>query len=263
MKKKLIIISTALILIFVIILIAVYKNNGNNVIKKDLLDILYEKIDNKEDIIIHITAKDDNCNFCTISKNMIDYYNKTFSLNMITLNKSSYSDKKFNNLLTKLGINLDSFIVAPALIIVDKGIAVTIINEIHDEVDLKKYLIEYGYIDNKYTENDIQVNDDKLEELYNSEDNSIVILIDNNTVNSYNYRRKILELSNKYNFKYSVYIAGTVGSLMGNIKFIDEIKEEIELPYMVIVGNGKIIDYTTNKSNNKLEKFLQDNKFIE
>ena len=243
MKKKLIIISTALILIFVIILIAVYKNNGNNVIKKDLLDILYEKIDNKEDIIIHITAKDDNCNFCTISKNMIDYYNKTFSLNMITLNKSSYSDKKFNNLLTKLGINLDSFIVAPALIIVDKGIAVTIINEIHDEVDLKKYLIEYGYIDNKYTENDIQVNDDKLEELYNSEDNSIVKLIDN--------------------FKYSVYIAGTVGSLMGNIKFIDEIKEEIELPYMVIVGNGKIIDYTTNKSNNKLEKFLQDNKFIE
>ena len=264
MKKKLIIISTIIIFIFaiIVILLTIYKSNGNSIIKKDTLEVLYEKVNNKEDIIINITDKIDNCNFCNISKNMIDYYNDTFSLNMITFNKSKYSEKEFNNLITKLGINLDSFIVAPAIIIVKDGIAMTIINEIHDEVDLRNYLIEYNYIDKKYTDNDIQINDDKLEDLYNSEDKNVVILIDNNTASSYSYRKNILNLSNKYNFKYNVYIAGSVGSLMGNIKFMDEIGENLNLPYMVIIGNGKIIDYTTNNSNNKLEEFLNNNNII-
>ena len=34
------------------------------------------------------------------------------------------------------------------------------------------------------------------------------------------------------------------------------------LPYMVIIGDGKIIDYTTNRSNEKIEKFLKDNNII-
>lgn len=264
MKKKIIIIGTIIIFIFVVIviLLTIYKSNDNSIIKKDTLEILYEKIENKEDIVINITDKVDNCNFCHISKNMIDYYDDTFSLNMITFNKSNYDEKDFNNLISKLGINLDSFIVAPAIIIVKNGIAVTIINEIHDEVDLKNYMIEYGYLDKEYLENDIQVNDGKLEDLYNGENKSLVILIDNNNIKSYNYRRKILELSKEYKFKYNVYIAGTVGSLMGNIKFMDEIDEDIELPYMVIIGDGKIIDYTTNRSNEKIEKFLKDNNII-
>ena len=264
MKKKIIIIGTIIIFIFVVIaiLLTIYKSNDNSIIKKDTLEVLYEKIENKEDIIINITDKADNCNFCSISKNMIDYYNETFSLNMIAFNKSNYNEKEFNNLISKLGINLDSFIVAPAIIIVKDGIAVTIINEIHDEIDLKNYLIENGYLDKEYLENDIQVNDEKLEDLYNGENKSLVILIDNNNITSYNYRRKILELSKEYKFKYNVYIAGTVGSLMGNIKFMDEIDEDIELPYMVIIGDGKIIDYTTNRSNEKIEKFLKDNNII-
>lgn len=262
MKKKLIIILTIFILSIVFITIFIKNNTSIKTKNISTLDKIYNKIDNKEDILIYINENSKTCNFCNSSKNMINYYNDAFKLDLILFNKDKYSNDNFIKLKKKLLIEENSYIVSPAIIIVKKGVAKAIVNEIHDEVDLKNYLVEYNYINKEYLEKDLQIKDEKLEKLYKSDSKNLILIINNNDYNNYKYREKILNLSKNNNFDYKVYIAGTIGSLIGATKLQDEINKNIELPYMLIVQNNKIVDYTTSNNTKKIKEFLNKNGFI-
>ena len=103
MKKKLIIIILT-IFILIIVFITIFIKYNNNIKTKNIstLDKIYNKIDNKEDILIYINENSKTCNFCNSSKNMINYYNDAFKLDLILFNKDKYSNDNFIKLKKKL-----------------------------------------------------------------------------------------------------------------------------------------------------------------
>ena len=261
MKKKLIIIIGIVIIFIVLVLIlGLIKDNSGN-IKNDKYKVskpILEKIDKKDDFLLFITDDYNKCSVCEEAGRLVSYYSYVYDLDNIWFDKSSTTDEDFNNLIKDFDLQ-DMFLNSGNVLLVKDGVVVVAINEAIFENVLKDYLIEYEFIDD--TDNDRFIEDDGFNKLYNGNDKELVLVYSADDI-GYSYREDLFSLSNKYKFKYSVIRLGFGDTIDTNEIVTRKMKNKYKLPALMVVGNSKIIDYTTNKNNSKIEEFLEDNKFI-
>ena len=262
MKKKIIIIiGIVIIFIVVILLLLLLSINNNNKDFKEkyrLSKPILERINNKDNFLIYTTDNYNKCDVCYETDMLINYYKDIYNLDVVLFDKSTTTDKDFNNLIKDFGLQ-EGFFTAGDVIFVRNGVIVSAIQEAMFEDTLREYLVEYEFIDN--VDNDKFIEDDGFSELYGSNNKELVLAYSSDD-NGYNYRKDLYSLSNRYKFKYSVIKIG-FGNTVNTFKIVsNKMDNKYELPVLMVVGNNKIIDYTTNKSNSKIEEFLRDNDFI-
>ena len=261
MKKKLIIIIGIVIIFIVLVLIlGLIKDNSGN-IKNDKYKVskpILDKIDKKDDFLLFITDDYDKCGICEEAGRLVSYYSDVYDLDNIWFDKSTTTDEDFNNLIKDFDLQ-DMFLNSGNVLLVKDGVVVVAINEAIFENVLKDYLIEYEFIDD--TDNDRFIEDDGFNKLYNGNDKELVLVYSADDI-GYSYREDLFNLSNKYKFKYSVIRLGFGDTIDTNEIVTRKMKNKYKLLALMVVGNSKIIDYTTNRSNSKIEEFLRDNDFI-
>lgn len=263
MKKKLIIIIGIVIIFIVLVLIwgLIKGNGGDNNIKDDKYKVsepILEKIDKKDDFLLFITDDYSKCSVCEDAGRLVSYYSEVYNLDNVWFDKSTTTDEDFDNLIKDFDFQ-NMFLVPGNVFLVKNGVVMVAINEAIFENVLRDYLIEYEFIDD--IDNDRFIEDDDFNKLYNSNDKQLVLVYSADD-KGYSYREDLFNLANKYNFKYSVIRLGFGDTTATFQMIIDKMGNKYKLPVLMVVGNGKIIDYTTNKSNSKIEEFLKDNKFI-
>ena len=261
MKKKIIIII-GIVIIFIVVILGLLsiKNNNNKDVKEKyrLSKPILERINDKDNFLIYVTDDYDKCSVCYEADMLVNYYKDVYNLDIMFFDKSTTTDKDFNNLIKDFGLQ-EGFFVAGDVILVKDGVVVSAIKEAMFEDTLREYLVEYEFIDN--IDNDRFIYDDDFNRLYNGNDKELVLAYSSDDI-GYNYRKDLFKLSNRYKFKYSAIKIG-FGDTVDTFKIIsNEMDNKYELPVLMVVGNNKIIDYTTNKSNSKIEEFLKDNDFI-
>ena len=260
MKKKIIIIISVIIIFIIVILGLLFTKNNNKVVKEKyrLSKPILERINDKDNFLIYITDNYNKCSVCYEADMLVNYYKDIYNLDIMFFSKGATTDKDFNNLIKDFELQ-EGFFVAGDVVLIKDGVVVSAIKEAVFEDTLRNYLIEYEFIDN--VDNDKSIEDDGFSELYDSMDKELVLAYSSDDI-GYNYRKDLFKLSNRYKFKYSAIKIG-FGDTVDTFKIIsNEMDNKYELPVLMVVGNGKIIDYTTNKSNSKIEEFLKDNKFI-
>ena len=260
MKKKIIIIISVIIIFIIVILGLLFTKNNNKVVKEKyrLSKPILERINDKDNFLIYVTDNYGKCSACYEADMLINYYKDIYNLDIMFFDKSTTTDKDFNNLIKDFGLQ-EGFFTAGDVILVRDGVVVSAIQEAMFEDTLREYLVEYEFIDN--VDNDKIIEDDGFSELYDSENRELVLAYSNDNI-GYQYREDLFKLSNKYKFKYSVIKVGFGDTFNSHQLIEDNLNGKYELPLLMVVGNNKIIDYTTNKSNSKIEEFLRDNDFI-
>ena len=260
MKKKIIIIISIFIIFIIVILGLLLIKNNNKDIKEEyrLSKPILERINDKDNFLIYITDNYNKCSVCYEADMLINYYKDIYNLDIMFFSKSATTDKDFNNLIKDFELQ-EGFFVAGDVVLIKDGVVVSAIKEAMFEDTLREYLVEYEFIDN--IDNDRFIYDDDFNRLYNGNDKELVLAYSSDDI-GYNYRKDLFKLSNRYKFKYSVIKIG-FGDTIDTFKVIsNKMDNKYELPVLMIVSNNKIIDYTTNKSNSKIEEFLKDNDFI-
>ena len=260
MKKKIIIIIGIVVIFIIIILGLLLIKNDNKDIKEEyrLSKPILERINDKDDFLIYITDNYNKCGVCYEADMLVNYYKDIYNLDVVLFDKSTTTDKDFNNLIKDFELQ-EGFFVAGDVVLIKDGVVVSAIKEAMFEDTLREYLVEYEFIDN--IDNDRFIYDDDFNRLYNGNDKELVLAYSSDDI-GYNYRKDLFKLSNRYKFKYSVIKIG-FGDTIDTFKVIsNKMDNKYELPVLMIVSNNKIIDYTTNKSNSKIEEFLRDNDFI-
>ena len=262
MIKKRLIIIISIIVIFSILVIILFLTNYNKKSSKDdkykLSTPILEKIEKKETFLLFITDNYNKCSMCEDAVRLINYYSKIYNLDNIWFNKSSTTKEDFNNLIKNFDIE-NIFLEPGNILLIKDGVIVVGINEAIYENVLRNYLIEYKYIDN--SDNDKSIEDNEFYKLYQKENKELILVYSADDI-GYNYRGNLFKLSIKYRFKYSVIRLGFGDTTKTYELVINKMNNKYKLPVLMIVGNNKIIDYTTNKSNSKIEEFLRDNEFI-
>lgn len=263
MKKKLIIVISIIVIFIVLILILrlIKGNSGDNNIndnKYKVSEPILDKIDKNDDFLLFINDDYNKCSLCEEASRLVSYYSRVYDLDNIWFDKSTTTDEDFNNLIKDFDLQ-DMFLNPGNVLLVKDGVVVVAINEAIFENTLSDYLVEYKFIDD--IDNDKFIEDDDFNKLYNGNDKELVLVYSADDI-GYSYREDLFNMANKYNFKYSVIRLGFGDTIDTNEIVTRKMGNKYKLPVLMVVGNGKIIDYTTNKSNSKIEEFLKDNDFI-
>lgn len=257
MNKK--VISIEIIGLFAILLIFIFVFFNDNTKKSGGYEEIKSMIDNKEDILLYISNDYDKCYECKNTDRTIDYYEDIYKLTFYRYNIMKSGDSDYNKLKKMLDFD-NNFVVEPSLIIIKHGKLMGIVNEIMVDDDLQKYLIEYGFIDN--TNKNVALDMDSYGDVYNSSENKVILCF---SYNDNKYRKKLYNLSKKYNFGYYTLYKGI--SNTNDIYFeLDKVlKKEINTPFLLTVSNGNVVDYlkVSNATDEQIIQFLINTSIIE
>ena len=257
-KKKLIIISIIIILLIAILLFK--NNNTEEKLEKKLFPAIKERLDKEDSFMILVTNNNPDeslktfCLHCASSLNFIKYNKELYNLDILTYDKDKYSVEDYNNVEDYLELE-KNFIIPPAIIYVIDGKWAAIENEIRSEHEFKEYLVKYNYIkDSELTKEVYLDNKEEFDKIYSNDKNNIVILYSiGNNINK--IRKELYEISLKKSFTYYMVCIDIMSSQGVSRLFIDRY-DDYNVPSIAVIGNNKIIDYTSNIKEKNIEKFI-------
>ena len=265
MKKKNLIII--LVLGVVLILISIGVMNLREQTKKEnknlgttLTDSIIKRMDQKENMLIYVKDDVEFCDLCSVGNDLIAYYEKMYQIKFEVFDKTKATEEDFKK-LSKLAKKFKIPIEAPAVLIIQNGELVSVINNLREEDVFKEHLLQWNLIEDKYKDIGHIINFDEFTEFYRSEIPHFVAvyhLLDK----SYFMKEALIHLTSQYNFEYNyfhnVYEDG--GQIQSLIK--DIMKEDYQVPILLVIGNGKIIDYTTETDEASILEILKKNGII-
>ena len=259
-KKKVIIISLLIgVLIIGVISFFSLKKKDITKITKSLTDDIIEQVEQKKDLLIYITDEESKCYLCPNSDEFINFYQEEYKLNFIHYNLSKNTQEEYKKLKNKLNIK-DTDIKEPAVIIIQKGKVVSIVNEMINEVTLKEFLANAGLI--QLTSADKQLSLDEFKEKFASNEKSLIAILAYNS-NSLKARKVLLNLSKQHHFEYNITYYGISDGALISAELRSKTKNDnIDIPYIAVIQNNKIIDSISSNEEKKISSFLKKNNFI-
>lgn len=254
--KILLIILILLLLATIIVVVYLQGKQSNNSSNKDNLDKqLEELLDTTPDCLIYLTS--DNCQDCDISNKLINYYEKNYSVNFQHFNLDKISDSVLDKRISEEKQNIQT----PAIIVIKNEQREIIYNNIINEELLKSELIKYGFLDETSGKIDNRIDNDSFKEIYSQEEKQIIFL-NSYDGDEYENREKILKLSEKYNFNYSVVSFYNSNSTDIYDEVAKKINIEFDKPLIIITQNNDILDYSTITNQKTIYDFLNKNKML-
>ena len=221
-----------------------------------------KKIEKKDNFLIFVTDTSPTCIYCKDTTKYINLYKEIYNLDMITYDKNKNDPKNFEKLKKAIQYTENqekNWAIAPAIIIIKKGLWKTIVNENLYENNLKKYLIENKFIDEKEIDREQQLTDENMDEIQKQTAPTLAYIYDF-TDKSYEVRKDLINLSKKYNFNYYLitYGFGPTAKITGTFAQ----QRKLSIPSLIVLENNKIIDITDKLTKNEIINFLKKNKII-
>lgn len=136
MKKNINIIITVSILIAVIIALILVYINQSNLVKLDYDEII-EKMNNKEDFILCISASD--CIHCKSYKPKLKKISNDYDITIYYINIDTLTDEEYSEIKAKL--NFDGG--TPVTIFIKSGIETTTANRINGDTSTDKIISKF------------------------------------------------------------------------------------------------------------------------
>lgn len=259
-KEKIIILCTVIILVGIIIYLVFFHEKDSYKINISQYNEIKVKLNNKEDLLIYITDKENNCYECVNGDKIINYYKEVYNLDFYTYMISDNTEEDLEKLKDEFDFE-ENFLMTPTVILIKEGQIVAVANFVLIDDILKNYLIQFGFLDKTTNEKDIPLNLETFDPIYQKDEYSLIVSF-NAQDESYDFRKKILELSNEYQFKFYTLFRG-----IGNTNSIyDNLKEssgiEFETPSLFIVKNNTVIDYLKSEEEPEILSFLRKYNLI-
>lgn len=230
-----------------------------------------DKIKNKDTFLLYLNNSSEECFLCDDATIIIDYYQKTYHLDVYTIDKFKMSGKYYQKLVSYINDKNDYF-VDPTVIFIKKGEEVAVLNELTYEEYFKEFLIKTDFIKDNENEKMIDAINVENEEsntldYYLKQDKNIVVAIYDYSKLSYSFRRNIKELSSKYDIPYVLLYYGRGNYSQDYNKIVkmmgkDISDEDLKIPMIAIVNKDKMIDYTYGVSQEEIQNFLIKNNII-
>ena len=261
MKKRNIIIIIVILLIIIGLLLIIFGGKHES----KLFSSIIKKIDNKDSFIIYFTDNDPSengyCADCRLALKYIEYNKDKFNLDVVVFDKYSYSDEEYTNIFKKLKLEKElktGNVIFPFIIYIVDGKWRTLQPMSIYEGDFRYYLKEYKYItEEEYNEEIIINSKEDYDKVLKDNTNSVIYLYSHNQENA-KYRKKLIELSKKYKFKYYLIYIG-----FGNTGEVDMAIEKqykgYGTPSLLVVGNNKYIDFKSITKDSDIDSFISKN----
>lgn len=230
-----------------------------------------KKLEKKENMLIYVT--EDNCDLCKPIDKMIHYYENAYGLEFYYSNRENLTSGELKEYFELE----DQAIELPAVVYIRDGLLKGIDNKILSEDYFRDYLMDYGFIDKSYTENDYRISYEEFKEKYSSSEKQILYFY-NYGSNVYSLgetgekkeyknidttREELFKLSKENNFKYRIVFYNSKDSDKIYQEIITNIgKKEISGPFIVITENSKVLDYVLLNKKASVTDFLKKNGFI-
>lgn len=249
---KILIIVVPIILILLCIIGTIYKSYLTDKNYKPYSDVVL-KLKNNESFFVYLydsgSKKED------IDK-MIKYYKDTYNIKYISFNKAKCSLDLFNKFrnIAKFDDNENE---SEYFIYFNKGNITRLL--LNSESEFKNFMIDEKIIDSKYKNIDYLADDTDIDKYFNTNSKKMIILLKNNE-NVYKYR-KILYKNDIDSYVIYLY------RLANDISFekMLRLNKKINIPSIVWLKNGKIIDYVDgidlNNFESKLKSSVRKNSF--
>lgn len=261
MKKKVILLIIIFLIVLGIIGIIIFSNNdGNGKKKLKAFNEVKEEIENNDKLLVFITTTDGTCDTCPDVGKYVDYYGDIYNLDVKYFDRSKATEDDYKELRSYMEIKPE-FITGPAIITVKDGKWLSIVNDIQLERDLKNYLVNDGFIGEEELKVEEQFIKEEFEPIYNSTEPRLILFYSSED-KSYEYRKKLYDLSKEYQFNYNILYRdlGFGGMMAEDFKERDNI--ELNFPSLMVVQNGKVIGYTESKNEAKMVSFLKQHGII-
>lgn len=272
-KQKIILIILATIGLTLIIIGLIYDSNHKKVINNPKVGVqkIEKKIAEKENMLIYVTEK--NNDLCKETDKMIKYYEEAYGLEFYYSNKENLSN---SDLVDYFELE-EQAVEYPAVVYISDGLFRGVANKILSEDYFRDCLLEYGFIDKSYYENDYRITYKEFKEKFASSEKQILFFYNYGSnvhilgetgekkefINAEKVRKELLELSKEYNFKYRVVFYNSESSDEIYKEVITSLgKKEIAGPFIVITENNKVIDYLAPEKISSINNFLNKNGIL-
>ena len=267
-KKILLIIFIILILISIIFLSlnsrnnTTKKNNNDKETKEEAEELvgmnktIIDAIENKKSINVYFTNNEGKINS---TDDTVNTFKELYDVDIEVYNISKEGKKNLSILEKKLGF-YKGFFGPKAQLYIKDGNMVGAYSNFEYEYDLYNHFKESNILKEGTYDMYIRT-DETFDNIYNSNELQLMIV---GTANSDGdkYRIKINELSKEYNFKYYVVFYHFGGAIKADRIFDNELRDKINVPAILVVKEGKVIDYNDSNKEESIKKFLKKNKFI-
>jgi len=254
--KRNMIILIAIIIIIVLVSLLIFNKDTKTNKENKIVSEIKNKIDNKEDILLYLTYKD---NYDYEANRIIDYLKDLYKLDITYVDLNKITEKEKNKIISFVDERKD-YIVPPAIIFIKDGKETSVANDIIDDLILNQLLFKNGYIEEKDYNIESIVDDNNFKEVYSSTEYNL-IFIGTFIEEFYDYRKKLHNLANKNNFNYYL-TYWYIGKEDIQGKLSKDYGKEIQVNSLVVVKDNKVIDNLEYKDIDKLEEFLKKYSFI-
>ena len=272
-NKKVIILLVAIFLLLIVFIFNFVKNSdnfggniNNNVVNNSKnsvssaseYDKIIKKINDKKTFNLYITSVAEECIHCSNVNKVMKFFNDVYGIKYDKIVVDSSNNKELNK-INKLFSFPDGYLTAPAIVFIKDGVAEQVLNEQQRESEIKKVLVERNMIDAKYLKigEELFMTED-FEKIYNSDVNSLMVL----DINSIKNRVYIHKLAEKNNFTFYTINISSVAHMKTYMMLADEVGEEFNVPIIVFVRKGKVLDYLIDFDEDSINNFLKRNQII-
>lgn len=230
-----------------------------------------KKLAKKENMLVYVT--EDNCELCKPVDKMVHYYENAYGLKFYYSNRENLT----SNELKEYFELAEQAIELPAVVYIRDGLLKGIDNKILSEDYFRDYLMDYGFIDKSYIENDYRINYEEFKKKFTSTEKQIFYFY-NYGSNVYSLgetgekkeyknidvaREELFKLSKEHNFKYRLIFYDSKDSDKIYQEIITSLgNKKISGPFIVITENSKVKNYIQLNKNASITDFLKKNGII-
>lgn len=263
-KERIILFGSFIILILIVIFFCCFSNNkiytnkkGTEKVVNNMNNEILDAVKNNKNMNIYFT---DNMRQDSGYYSMFMAFNNVYNVDVKIYDISNEKEGSMNILNKKLNLQND-FLKVSALLFI-RGNEYFGYGVVNYEYELYTYFKEMNALNENYMNYDIYIRtDNDFDKVFNSPSEEIIIDCSPNN-QGYKFRSMIHELSKKYNFKYHVLFYHYGGATKGDIIIDGKLKNKVNVPLLMIVKNGKLLDYTDKDNAVLIKKFLKKNKMI-
>lgn len=227
-----------------------------------IVDGIFEKIDNKEDVLMFIKDEESDYYMSLDAENFINYYEEVYGLDFIHIDRSKIRKEDYKRILDKFYIE-EKIIEIPFAILVKNGEFNAMVNQLVMETYLRNYLIEGGFIDKRHENIDQSISYEKFQELYSSEEKSLFAIYTYTDGGSYDIRKSLFEINEKFPINYYIVFDGVSNDsdISRDLKL--DLDDNFKIPALVITEKSRVIDYISSIDKDEIINFLRKYDFID
>lgn len=258
------------IVLIVCILFFPKKEEGKKQSSENISDVedLNQKMETEKDMIVYVT--DNKCDLCELSDEIIKFYESEYNLKIHKMNLKYESSKA---LIKNFGLAKEAVNV-PAVIFIRDGALKGIDNLMLTENYFRDYLMDYGFLDKSYYENDYRMSYEDFKTLYASSSKQVILAYnfgayarniggeeeEKKVLDRNDARKEMLRLSRNNNFKYRLLFQLDEDSNKIYSELLQSMnQQEMEGPCVIITQENKVIDYIIPSKKSEIDAFLKKN----